>query len=111
MNELFMQLLQSTGFMASVGGLLASCRIAFKDATKHKIEKVTDIVIGALMSFAVSDYFANDSAKLSILLGLIVGTIGVSLLDAFQALSPSLAKKIADGVLRRFGILGEKEHD
>lgn len=109
MLQQILEFFSSTGFMAAIGGVVSASRVAVKDKTKSWGEKLTDISVGALMAFSVSDYFVADSPKLVITTGLIAGTFGVVLLDQIQALSPSLASSIIDAIAERFGLRKKKE--
>nr|DAN93747.1 MAG TPA: holin [Caudoviricetes sp.] len=89
--------------LAVYGGLVSAFRAAYK-AKKPFTEKVLDVLVGAVMAGAVGESFLlADSPKSALFVGLIAGSLGGYLLDAVQALSPTMAMGIIDGALAKFG--------
>lgn len=89
--------------LAVYGGLVSAARAAYK-AKKPLPEKLLDVLVGMVMAGAVGDYFVPDGApKMALFVGLVAGSLGGYLMDAVQALSPTLALGIIDGVLGKFG--------
>ena len=96
--------LTSSSMLAVYGGLLSSLRTTVKDKTKSFSMSVVDTLIGVAIALVAADYFVSpEYPKLSIIIGLVAGSLGTYLMDALQAAAPNLAKGVIENFAKSFG--------
>ena len=96
--------LTSITMLAVYGGLVSSFRSAVKDKNKSKLLVALDVLIGILIATAAADYFVpQESPKLALIVGLIAGSMGGYLMDAIQAIAPSLASSVIETAASKWG--------
>lgn len=94
----------STTMLAVYGGFISSFRSAIKDISKSNGVKAIDVLIGVLIATAAADYFVPvETPKLAIIVGLIAGSMGGYLMDAIQAIAPSLASSVIETAASKWG--------
>ena len=96
--------LTSITMLAVYGGFVSSFRSAIKDKNKSKLLVAIDVLIGILIATAAADYFVpQESPKLALIVGLIAGSMGGYLMDAIQAIAPSLASSVIETAASKWG--------
>ncbi len=91
-------------YLAAIGGAVGALKTSLKDTHKAWYMRLLDIATAAILSASAADYLiAENYPKMALALGLVVGSIGANLIDAFHALTPNIAKGIVDALLSRFG--------
>lgn len=90
--------------LAAFGGVIGALKTSLKDTHKSWLMRALDVVTAAIFSASVADYLVPENfPKMALALGLVVGSIGANLIDAFHALTPTIAKGVVDAFLARLG--------
>lgn len=103
--KLIKDFLHSSEFLAVLGGCVASIRAVLHDENKTVLHKFIDMLIGALIAYSCAEYFTPaDHAKLALIVGLVAGTLGASILDNVEKTAPLIATTIVNMILEKLGI-------
>lgn len=102
--EWLANLWNSAAALAVLGGLVAAVRVAANSPRVSLRSKLWNVAAAVMLSVGLAEYLTSSEVpRLSLVIGLVSGSVADSLLDALRALSPKMAGGVVDVVLGKFG--------